>query len=79
MTALHVTISSTDGKHFRMTSDNLRREDATEPEIAMANVIENALAMIQKSMAETIYSYEKNQSGPLAESEHIKKGEEAKA
>ena len=37
MVCLHISIEHTGGDGYRMTCDNLRREDATAKEVAMAN------------------------------------------
>lgn len=66
MTVLVVSIEHKGGVSFSVKSDNLRREDATDPEIAMANLVEGALNEGIKAMAAKIISESLNQSGPGA-------------
>lgn len=69
MVALHISIIHHGGKRFEMKCDNLRREDATDPEIAMANLYEQALREIMHGIAEKIVNDEIKQTGPEAKNE----------
>lgn len=43
MTCLHISIEQIKGKTFRISCNNLRREDANEAEISHANLIEKLI------------------------------------
>lgn len=66
MTVLVVSIEHKGGVSFSVKSNNLRRGDATDPEIAMANLVEGALNEGIKSIAAKIVSQSFAQSGPGA-------------
>ena len=67
MTCLHVSITNDGGEGYRIACDNLRREDATEKEIAMANIVERILGESMKSVADEVRRLEMVQSGPCAQ------------
>lgn len=67
MTCLHVSITNDGGEGYRMTCDNLRREDATDKEIAMANLVEQIIGETMKSIADKVKSFKQTQSGPCAQ------------
>jgi hypothetical protein len=73
MTALHVSIKEISPGRFNMTCDNLRREDANDREVAMANAIESVLGETVKALASDIILYDKKQDGMAASEEHIRK------
>jgi hypothetical protein len=66
MTVLHVSIACADGKRFKIKSDNLRREDANEAEIAMANILEQTILAVIKTIPGEIVKEDVMQSGPEA-------------
>jgi len=69
MVALHISIEAVgDEGKYRMSCDNLRREDATEKEKGMANLLEKAMGEFMKAIADKVYMFKQSQDGPLAES-----------
>ena len=72
MTCLHVSITNDGGTGYCMTCDNLRREDATEKEIAMANIVEQIIGTALKGIADQVKSFKQTQDGPCAESQEVK-------
>ena len=72
MTCLHVSITNDGGIGYRMTCDNLRREDATEKEIAMANTVEQIIGEALKAIADQVKSFKQTQAGPCAENQEVK-------
>ena len=67
MTALLISISSEDGKRFKVQCDNMRREDATDAEIAMANLFERfEMGFIKEVVADKIIEMRQTQTGPGA-------------
>ena len=72
MTCLHVSITNDGGTEYRMTCDNLRREDATEKEIAMANTVEQIIGEALKAIADQVKLFKQTQAGPCAENQEVK-------
>ena len=69
MVSLHISIEAVgDEGKYRMSCDNLRREDATENEKGMANLLEKVIGEFMKAIADKIYMFKQTQDGPLAES-----------
>lgn len=69
MVALHITIEAVGNKgKYRIVCDNLRREDATEKEKGMANLLEKATGDFMKAIAGKVYTFKQSQDDPLAES-----------
>ena len=72
MVCLHVSITNDGGDGYQITCDNLRREDATDKEIAMANIMEQITGEAMKGIADKVRSFKQTQSGPCAENEEVK-------
>jgi hypothetical protein len=66
VTALHITIHHKGANRFEVTCDNLRREDASPEEIAMANILERLELEAFKMIADEMISQSIHQEGPAA-------------
>ena len=69
MVCLYISIINDSDNHFEVRSDNLRREDAKDSEVAMANLIENLTQdVILRAIAENGIVKEdmRMQTGPNA-------------
>lgn len=73
MVCLHISITHVENDRFHMTCDNLKREDATEKEIKLANIYEQALVGIMAMDADKIVELWCNQTGPASVSMNSKK------
>ena len=72
MVCLHMSITN-DGEHgYQITCDNLRREDATDKEIGMANIMEQIIGEAMKNIADKVRSFKRSQSGQCADNQEVK-------
>lgn len=71
MVCLHMSITNNGGDGYQITCDNLRREDATDKEIGMANILEQGIAAAISAVG-TVKSGGIVQSGPCAENKEVK-------
>lgn len=71
MVCLHMSITNDGGDGYQITCDNLRREDATDKEIGMANILEQGIAAAISSVG-TVKSGGIVQSGLCAENQEVK-------
>lgn len=66
MVALNVRIRQIKKSKFEISCDNLKREDATDDEVSMANKCEVILREALRLLAEKVYSESITQTGPGA-------------